>query len=86
VWPGNARTSTRFPSRLHSGSEGDYPGIDPALLPHVVDRFLKSPGSRGSGLGLAIARGLVEAHGGSISVESPAGGGTTFRVELPRGA
>jgi signal transduction histidine kinase len=60
------------------------PGIDPALLPHVFDRFVKGAGSRGSGLGLAIARGLVEAHGGSISVESPAGGGTTFRVELPR--
>ena len=61
------------------------PGIDPALLPHVFDRFVKGSGSRGSGLGLAIARGLVEAHGGSISVESPAGG-TTFRVELPRSA
>ena len=60
------------------------PGIDPALLPHVFDRFVRGAGSRGSGLGLAIARGLVEAHGGSISVESPAGGGTTFRVELPR--
>lgn len=60
------------------------PGIDPALLPHVFDRFVKGAGSRGSGLGLAIARGLVEAHGGTISVESPAGGGTTFRVELPR--
>ena len=59
------------------------PGIDPALLPHVFDRFVKGAGSRGSGLGLAIARGLVEAHGGSITVESPAGGGTTFRVELP---
>jgi two-component system sensor histidine kinase BaeS len=60
------------------------PGIDPALLPHVFDRFVKGSASRGSGLGLAIARGLVEAHGGSISVESPAGGGSTFRVELPR--
>ncbi len=60
------------------------PGIDPALLPHVFDRFVKGAGSRGSGLGLAIARGLVEAHGGSISVESTVGGGTTFRVELPR--
>jgi two-component system sensor histidine kinase BaeS len=59
------------------------PGIDPTLLPHVFDRFVKGAGSRGSGLGLAIARGLVEAHGGSISVESPAGGGTTFKVELP---
>lgn len=60
------------------------PGIDPALLPLVFDRFVKGAGSRGSGLGLAIARGLVEAHGGAISVDSPAGGGTTFRVELPR--
>lgn len=62
------------------------PGIDPALLPHVFDRFVKGDESRGSGLGLAIARGLVEAHGGSISVESGDEGGTTFRVELPRTA
>jgi two-component system sensor histidine kinase BaeS len=58
-------------------------GIDPALLPHVFDRFAKSADSRGSGLGLAIARGLVEAHGGSIDAESPVGGGTTFRFRLP---
>ena len=60
------------------------PGIDPTLLPFVFDRFVKGATSRGSGLGLAIARGLVEAHGGTISVETPAGGGTAFRVELPR--
>jgi signal transduction histidine kinase len=59
------------------------PGIDRELLPHVFDRFVKGEASRGSGLGLAIARGLVEAHGGTISVLSPAGGGTTFRVALP---
>jgi two-component system sensor histidine kinase BaeS len=58
-------------------------GIDPALLPHVFDRFAKSADSRGSGLGLAIARGLVEAHGGSIDAESTVGGGTTFRFRLP---
>jgi two-component system, OmpR family, sensor histidine kinase BaeS len=58
-------------------------GIDPALLPHVFDRFAKAADSRGSGLGLAIARGLVEAHGGTIGVESSAATGTTFRFRLP---
>ncbi len=61
------------------------PGIDPELLPHVFDRFVKGETSRGSGLGLAIARGLVEAHGGWIVVHSPAGGGAMFLVQLPRG-
>ncbi len=60
------------------------PGIDPDVLPHVFDRFVKGESSRGSGLGLAIARGLVEAHGGTITAASPSGGGTTFRVGLPR--
>ncbi|MFL5775496.1 MAG: ATP-binding protein [Chloroflexota bacterium] len=58
-------------------------GIDPELQAHVFDRFAKSADSRGSGLGLAIARGLVEAHGGTISVESRLGEGATFRVVLP---
>jgi two-component system sensor histidine kinase BaeS len=58
------------------------PGIPPDVLPHVFERFAKSEDSRGSGLGLAIARGLVEAHGGTISVESGSTG-TTMRVELP---
>ena len=58
-------------------------GIDPELMPHVFDRFAKSTASRGSGLGLAIARGLVEAHGGRIDVESEAGVGSTFRFRIP---
>lgn len=60
------------------------PGIEPGLLAHVFERFVKGAGSRGSGLGLAIARGLVEAHGGSIAVHSVVGEGTTFQVVLPR--
>jgi two-component system sensor histidine kinase BaeS len=59
------------------------PGIDPNLKDHVFDRFVKGAGSRGSGLGLAIARSLVEAHGGTLVVESTGSGGTTFRAELP---
>ncbi|HET9346137.1 MAG TPA: sensor histidine kinase, partial [Candidatus Limnocylindrales bacterium] len=58
-------------------------GINPSLLPHVFDRFAKSADSRGSGLGLAIARGLVEAHGGTITVESRPGEGAAFRFSLP---
>jgi two-component system, OmpR family, sensor histidine kinase BaeS len=58
-------------------------GIDPAILPHAFDRFVKGDDSRGSGLGLAIARQLVVAHGGEISAESVPGGGTAIRVRLP---
>ncbi len=59
------------------------PGIDPALLPHVFDQFVKGAGSSGSGLGLAIARHLVAAHDGELEVESTGSGGTTFRIRLP---
>jgi two-component system sensor histidine kinase BaeS len=59
------------------------PGIDPELLPHIFERFAKGDESRGSGLGLAIARQLVQAHGGSIKAECPAGGGTVISFELP---
>jgi two-component system sensor histidine kinase BaeS len=58
-------------------------GIDPALLPHVFDRFVKGAGSGGSGLGLAIARHLVAAHGGTLEVEATDPAGTTFRASLP---
>jgi signal transduction histidine kinase len=58
-------------------------GIDPAVLPHVFDRFVKGAGSGGSGLGLAIARSLVTAHGGTLEVEATGSAGTTFRVDLP---
>ena len=58
-------------------------GIATDELAHVFDRFARSPGSRGSGLGLAIAKGLVQAHGGTISAESEPGRGTTIRFVLP---
>jgi signal transduction histidine kinase len=64
-------------------------GIPPGFLPHVFERFRRGESTAfrredGLGLGLAIARQLVEAHGGSISVESPGEGlGSTFTVGLP---
>ena len=60
-------------------------GIDPAHLPHLFDRYWRAPRSQGSpgvGLGLFIARGIVEAHGGRITVASEPGRGTTFRFTL----
>jgi signal transduction histidine kinase len=63
----------------------DGPGIPQADLQRIFERFYRvsGSGSSGSGLGLAIARGLVELHGGHLSVESTPGHGSTFRVALP---
>jgi two-component system, OmpR family, sensor histidine kinase BaeS len=61
-------------------------GIDAADLPHVFDRFYRGDKSRQhngeSGLGLAIAKSIVEAHSGSISVESQPGQGAKFTISL----
>ncbi|HEU5287872.1 MAG TPA: HAMP domain-containing sensor histidine kinase [Candidatus Limnocylindria bacterium] len=61
------------------------PGIAADVLPHVFDRFTRSPESPGAGLGLAIAKSLVTAHGGTIEAQSPPGQGTVIRFTLPRG-
>lgn len=63
----------------------DGAGIGPDQLPHVFERFRKGAGSSGSGLGLTISKGLVEAHGGTIEIESDVGIGTTVRITLPDG-
>ena len=63
------------------------PGIEPAERERIFEPFYRgAPGQNhwpGSGLGLAIAKGFVEANGGTISVESLPGQGTTFVVALP---
>jgi len=64
-------------------------GIAPEHVPHIFDRFYRVDKARsraegGSGLGLSICRWVAEAHGGSISVESTPGQGSTFAVRLPR--
>ncbi|WHM41302.1 HAMP domain-containing sensor histidine kinase [Streptomyces sp. BPTC-684] len=67
--------------------EDDGPGIPPALLPHVFERFARGDASRSrahgsTGLGLAIVQAVVAAHGGGVSVRS-APGSTVFSVHLP---
>ncbi len=62
------------------------PGIDPAALPHVFERFYRSDAARdhaGFGLGLSIAKALVEAQGGSIRIESDVQRGSAVTVMLP---
>ena len=61
-------------------------GIAADVLPHVFDRFTRSPESPGAGLGLAIAKSLVTAHGGTIVATSEPGHGTEIRFTLPRPA
>lgn len=63
-------------------------GIAPEDLPHVFERFWRSGiarerNSRGTGIGLAISRRLVELQGGTLSVESKLGKGSTFSFSLP---
>lgn len=60
-------------------------GIEPDHLPNVFDRFWRSErqARSGAGLGLAIAKGIVEAHGGRIWVESVVGKGTTVHFSIP---
>jgi two-component system OmpR family sensor kinase/two-component system sensor histidine kinase BaeS len=58
-------------------------GIPPDDLPHIFDRFYKSRDSSGMGLGLPIAKDLVEAHGGTIIVDSKPGNGAWIQISLP---
>lgn len=69
----------------------DGPGIPADELPYVLNRFYRGEAARaegigGSGLGLSIARRIAETHGGSITVESQPGQGTTVTFRLPMSA
>jgi signal transduction histidine kinase len=64
-------------------------GIDPEEAPHIFEDFYRAKNAEimeknGTGLGLSIAKQIVEAHDGSIWLESDPGKGTTFYIKLPQ--
>ena len=67
--------------------EDNGPGVPPELRDRIFDRFVRGNGDAGvrsgSGLGLAIVKAVADSHGGSVHLESPAGGGARFVVTLP---
>ena len=71
----------------------DGPGIPSDVLPHIFDKFVRggttpsrADGSQSTGLGLSIAKGIMDAHGGSIGAESPVSNerGARFTLVFPR--
>ncbi|WNG45510.1 PAS domain S-box protein [Archangium minus] len=85
--PGGA---VRAGARLEGASVCFYvhdtgPGMTPEVLEHIFDRFWQADrrDRRGAGLGLSITKGLVEAHGGVLRVESEPGRGSTFFFTVP---
>jgi signal transduction histidine kinase len=69
-------------ARLEVADEGM--GIDAEALPRIFDPFFttKEEG-KGVGLGLAVVYGIIEAHGGTLDVDSRPGQGTVFTARLP---
>jgi signal transduction histidine kinase len=93
VVPRGGRIAVRASAEPKSGRvrfivEDTGPGIAAELLPRIFDRFFSHDGtddnrSAGTGLGLYIARGIVEAHGGRLWVDTRVGAGSTFSFTLP---
>jgi signal transduction histidine kinase len=86
--PRGGRITTRLDaldSQLQVAVVDTGPGIAPSELPHIFSPFWQRDRTdrRGLGLGLAIAKGLVEAHGGHIWVESRVNEGSTFYFTVP---
>ena len=74
------------PSLVRVDVSDHGPGIPPNKIQHIFERFYRANrggGVYGRGLGLAIAKCIAEAHGGTISVESTLGEGSTFSLALP---
>jgi len=76
--------TVRAGDRLIATVQDHGPGIPQGDLSRIFEAFFTTkPGEKGTGLGLSITRAIVEEHGGTISVASRVGVGTTFTIELP---
>jgi signal transduction histidine kinase len=74
----------REPSVIRFAVQDDGPGIAAEVVEHLFDRFWQPEGQkRGHGLGLFIVKGVVEAHGGRVWVETAPGRGATFLFTIP---
>ena len=74
------------PGAIDVGVADTGPGIPPAALPHIFERFTRAESTQhkvaGSGLGLMIVKQVIEAHGGSVWVDSRLGEGSAFWFRL----
>jgi CheY-like chemotaxis protein len=60
------------------------PGVPPAVRERIFEPFFTTkPAGEGTGLGLSLCLGIVEGHGGTLTLDPPDGGGAAFRIELP---
>ncbi len=85
-----ARPALDRPGMVEISVEDAGVGIPAAELHRIFDKYVRIPNTetvavRGLGLGLTLVRGLVEAHGGTVEVQSLPGKGSIFRVLLPSG-
>jgi signal transduction histidine kinase len=78
-------SAARDEGKIQCSVADNGPGIPAAQIPRLFGKFwqAKRGDGRGVGLGLAIARGIVEAHGGTITVDSEEGNGSVFTFGLP---
>lgn len=87
--PANGHVDLSITSRENEALivvQDDGPGIEPEDLPHIFDRLYrgdKSRSKKGLGLGLSLVRAVVEAHQGSVRVQSTPGHGACFTLALP---
>ena len=58
-------------------------GVPAGSEKRMFEKFVRASSAPGAGLGLAVVRAIVEAHGGTITISTPPGGGAQFRIELP---